>query len=404
MKRILFLSPVVLFLVACVSSLPVTVRPTTAKETLIIATLGATSHPLPLDEAPPTLVATQIPLPTQPPLPTFNPRPQGTSIIDLAPPLPTALLSLSVIGPENAQMLNPVKILDNRRGQEIQFTQDGGKLLVLQDVLRVWKMPQQTALGELPIQTNMYSPFIVSPDGRILVIGNYSTVGDLQFWSLATAQMVREYRGGEQVRHLSFNQAGELLAVGREDGSVTILDVKSGGKVGGIAGGGLGCEGAAFNPLAGQLAVSNNTAAIDIWDSALRQIQFSLSIPNSEATCRISEIEYSPNGEVLAASMFWEKQIALWENGKYITTLTHSNSGTIWKISWSPNGRLLAVVENSGPDNPNQIVLWDVQNKAVARILENYGSNAIFSPDGQLLLTQEEESGAIVILGISPEP
>jgi WD40 repeat protein len=216
--------------------------------------------------------------------------------------------------------------------------------------------------------------------------------------------MVREYKGGEQVRHLSFNKAGELLAVGREDGSVTVLDVKSGGKVVGIAGGWSGCEGVAFNPLAEQLAVSNNTAAIDIWDSALRQIQYSLSIPNAGATCRISEIEYSPNGEILAASMFWEKQIVLWEIGKYIATLTHSNSGTIWKIAWSPNGRLLAAVENSGPNNPNQIVLWDVQNKAIARILENYGSNAIFSPDGEFLLTQEEKSGAIVILGISPEP
>jgi len=338
--------------------------------------------------------ATQIPTP--PLLPTFNPRSQGISRIDLAPPLPTAVFSSDAIQPENAQMLHQVKVLDNRRGQGIRFTQDGSRLLVLQDVLRVWEMSNQTVVTELPIQADYYSPFSVSPDGQIVVIGNYETQGNLQFWSLATKQMIREYKGGEQVRYLSFNILGNLLAVGRVDGSFNVLDMSSGETIANQHGHASNCEGIAFNPMTAELAV-NNDKSIDIWDNALQHIQYSLPNPNG---CKVSQIEYSPNGDILAASMFWEKGILLWKNGKYLTTLSHANSETIWKIAWSPNGQLLAVVENT---SPGQIVLWDVQNQKIARVLEGYGSEASFSPDGKYIVTQSE-AGALVLLGISTTP
>jgi WD40 repeat protein len=254
-------------------------------------------------------------------------------------------------------------------------------------------MSNQTLVAELPIRTDSYSPFSVSPDGQILVIGNYETQGDLQFWSLVTKQMVREYKGGEQVRHLSFNILGNLLAVGRVDRSFNVLDMGSGETVASRGGHASNCEGITFNSITGQLTVIND-ASIDVWDNTLQQIQYNLKNPKG---CEVSQIEYSPNGEILAASMFWEKQILLWKTGIYLTTLTHSNSGTIWKIAWSPNGRLLAAAENT---SPGQIVLWDVQSQKIAHVLEGYGSEVSFSPDGKYILTQSEQ-GALVLLSLS---
>lgn len=384
MRRILFPFYTLLLLSAC--SVPAT--PTLPPATLLASTIAPTNASFP--------ATTQIPRSTPPPLATFNPSPQKNTVINLEHPLPTAVLSLDAIQPENAQMLNQVKVLDNRRGQGIRFIQDGSRLLVLQDVLRVWEMSNQTVVTELPIRTDSYSPFSISPDGQILVIGNYEIQGDLQFWSLAAKQMVREYKGGEQVRYLSFNTRGDLLAVGRVDGSFNVLDMSSGEIVTNQRGHASNCEGITFNPITGQLAV-NNDKAIDIWDHTLQHIQYSLSNPNG---CKVSQIEYSPNGDILAASMFWEKGILLWKNGNYLTTLTHSNSETVWKIAWSPNGRLLAALENT---SPNQIVLWDVQNQKIARVLEGYGSEVSFSPDGKYMVTQSEE-GALVLLGISTTP
>src|SRR5262249_34283414 len=162
----------------------------------------------------------------------FNSNPQGVTSISVATPLPTATISTDAIGPENAQKLSQVNILDKNSGQEMHFSLDGHRLLALQsDVLRAWDMPAGTVFKELSIQTEYYAPFALSPDGETVVIGNYPSEGHLQFWSLSSAQMLREFEGGEQIRHLSFNPTGESLAVGRGDGSVEVLDVNSGAVV-----------------------------------------------------------------------------------------------------------------------------------------------------------------------------
>lgn len=383
-RRILFPVYIPLLLSACVAPATSTLPPAA----LPTSTIALTTASFP--------AATQTPRSTPPPPSTFNPSPQKNTVINLEPPLPIAVLARDAIQPENAHMLSQVSELDNGRGQGIRFTQDGSRLLVLQDVLRVWEMSGQTVVTKLPIRTDMYSPFSVSPDGQIVVIGNYETRGDLQFWSLATKQMVREYKGGEQVRHLSFNARGSLIAVGRVDGSFNIFDMSSGEAVANQRGHASTCEGITFNPVTAQLAV-NNDKSIDIWDQTLQHIQYRMSNPNG---CEISQLEYSPNGDILAASMFWEKGVLLWENGNYLATLTHSNSETVWKVAWSPNGRLLAVVENTSPP---QIVLWDVQNQTIARVLEGYGHELSFSPDGKYIVTQSEE-GSLVLLGLSAVP
>ena len=126
MQRILFPVYTLLLLSACGVPATLTLPPATP----LASTIALTNASFP--------ATTQIPRSTPPPLPTFNPNPQKNTVINLEHPLPTAVLSLDAIQPENAQMLNQVKVLDNRRGQGIRFMQDGSRLLVLQDVLRVW--------------------------------------------------------------------------------------------------------------------------------------------------------------------------------------------------------------------------------------------------------------------------
>jgi len=94
---------------------------------------------------------------------------------------------------------------------------------------------------------------------------------------------------------------------------------------------------------------------------------------------------------MLAAAMFGKQRIAVWEDDTFVGGLTHPNSGTIWKIAWSPDGRLLAASENGGPKG-RQIVLWDVQNRRVVRVLTDWGGEVAFSPDGALLVAEGIDS------------
>ena len=248
----------------------------------------------------------------------------------------------------------------------------------------------------------------LSPDGQLVAVGQYVQEGWVELWDLASAERVRQHQGGEAVGALSFSATGSLLAASRGDGSVTLWDVPTGDVLAEWPSAGVSaCHGAAFHPLRDEMAVAGERNAVSIRDAQTGEIQRELALPNPPESCEVSQLAYRPDGGMLAAAMFWEQRIALWEGDTFAGDLTHPDSGTIWRIAWSPDGRLLAAVENAGPQG-QQIVLWDVQEKRIARVLDALGGDAAFSPDGSLLVAQAIESSStaltvtIRVLAIQP--
>ena len=143
----------------------------------------------------------------------------------------------------------------------------------------------------------------------------------------------------------------------------------------------------AFHPKRDEIAASGGGNTVRIWNAWSGVLEGELTIPNPPAGCGLSSIAYRPDGEALAAAMFWEKSIALWEDGTFAGILSHADGGTIWKIAWSPDGKLLSSVENAGPSG-QQIVLWDMQAHKITTTLEEWREVASFSPDGAILITE----------------
>ena len=163
----------------------------------------------------------------------------------------------------------------------------------------------------------------------------------------------------------------------------------------------IACMGMAFHPERDEIASSSADNTVRIWDAWSGLVLDELSMPHPPMGCRLSSLAYSPDGQMLAGAMFWERLVVLWDGSDYVGTLVSPSGGTAWQIAWSPDGRLLAVVESAGPEGA-QIVLWDVQQRQVAATLSPWRSLAVFSPDGAMLVTYrlDDSIGSLWALGL----
>jgi len=353
-----------------------------------------------LDSGTPPALPSATPRPTRLPsiqptataLPSVNPMPIGGPI-SVTTPLPMPALSTLAITPLNVGRITETLRLSepepsNLGVSGLAFTRDGQWLVSAWDRLSIWQMPTGERIRSLPIRSNRWTPIVLSPDGQWVAVGNYEQLGWVELWNLKTGQRVRQHQGGDQVVAVDFNAAGTLLAAGRTDGSVTVWQVTTGDLLAKLPNaGGTGCHGMTFHPERDEIAAAGRNNTIQVWDAASGQVKRELEMPNPPASCELSYLAYRPDGKLLAAAMFGKQRIAVWDGDAFVGDLIHPNSGTIWKIAWSPDGRLLAASENGGPKG-RQIVLWDVQNRRVVRVLDEWGGEATFSPDGALLVVE----------------
>jgi WD40 repeat protein len=329
----------------------------------------------------------KVALITATPLPPVNPTPFGGPIT-VGAPLPTPELARLAIKPSNVDRLTETMQLGEPTTVGVSdalFTRNGQRLGVFWYDLIIWQMPEGKEMLSLPLSSTRWTPLALSPDGQFAAVGNYENLGWVELWNITTQQRARQHQGGQQVRALDFNASGTLLAAGRSDGSVTVWEVETGHLLHELQSGSwTGCMGMAFHPEHDEIAASSANNTIRIWDAWSGQVKSELSLPNPPGICRLSDLAYRPDGQMLAAAMFWERSIALWEGDTFIGNLTHSAGGRVWQIAWSPDGKLLVAAEVG---EGRQIVLWDVQRASVAAILEERGSIATFSPDGAMLVT-----------------
>jgi WD40 repeat protein len=187
-----------------------------------------------------------------------------------------------------------------------------------------------------------------SPDGATLATASSM---DVQLWNAATGQQTGGTKDGGTGCGLAFSPDGKLLAVGRAQGEIQLLDAAIGQVTATLTGHTKTVWSVAFSPDGKTLASGSEDGTIRLWSVASGQSTATLT----GHTQNVNSVAFSPDGRTVASGGY-DKTVRLWSvaNGQSTATFT-GHEGKVWSVAFSPDGKLLASVG----DDP-VVRLWNV--------------------------------------------
>jgi WD40 repeat protein len=221
-----------------------------------------------------------------------------------------------------------------------------------------------------------------APDGTLL-----ATVGGDGSLVLRDPSAHRGYSlrppGSDPVRCLAFGPDGKTLATGSWTAAVALYDLETIGSqaLDDAAATTAGAAGLAFAPDGATLAVGQQDGRITLWDAATGRMRSVLGGHDAF----VASLAFAPDGATLA-SAGGDRSVRLWDlaSGRERLAIRGRTSSTVVPLSFSPDGRLLALADQISPE----IRLWDVAAGIEHAVLSGPAGAVValaISPDGSTL-------------------
>lgn len=218
-----------------------------------------------------------------------------------------------------------------------------------------------------------------SPDGGALALGCYA--GGIRLWDVAAGKVSDVVaRGVVAPISVAFAADGRTLAVADQQ-RVILWDLVRREERARIAGMGRNSIAIPFAPDLKLVALNSPKFEIGLWrpDTGRRcAVLMSEKSPTHNST-----MCFAPDGQLLASG--GDNWVNVWDVGKCKLMAVLKND-RVWQVAFSPDGRMLAVVDHSG-----WIRLWDVTARRERATfcgheeLSHQDDILAFSPEGQLL-------------------
>ena len=279
---------------------------------------------------------------------------------------------------------------------DFALSPDGRRLVTVGEDYVVWDLEGGEKLATLTELRGFRAHCDFSPDGRQLLVGGkngririwdfdhnslseFNTGGNediggvhrlgvtnfllatwwrnpdhIKVWNFDTRQVIYDFEvSGSQISRGNFSRRGDM-AVGHEDGSVTLWNVESGLAPTKFPAHRRFVVGIAFTPDARIMATGGEDGIAKLWDVATRR-----EIATLKGHLKsIHALDISPDGRRLATAGSGAEAVKLWDIHTHQELITLSGEGSLMlALVFSPDGNKI-IGMNLGPDNQLQLHIW----------------------------------------------
>lgn len=262
--------------------------------------------------------------------------------------------------------------------------------------IRVWDAKLHKEIGTPMMLSKGVLSLALSHDSRFLASGDSEK--NIIVWDLKTREKKYPPLAGhtDAIWSLAFNMADTILASGSNDGSVRLWDVKSGEPKGDPL---LGYSGRvtsmAFNPRNGFLYTACNDEIIR-WDITRSPPERRLFYKSEDKTSKISSLNFSPDGSMLAVGIGSTVIFIHPETGKALFEPAESPGSSIWCVVFDDQGKTVASGSYGGI-----VTLWNPRTgKRFGRFMEGHHRDVwkmALSSDGTLLAFSSSDNRVEII-------
>ena len=274
----------------------------------------------------------------------------------------------------------------------IAFSRNGRRLLTMDgEGLRIWDARTTRQIARFSPGESSFTVPALSPDGSRVAVGAEN--GDVTIWRVDHARPLAPLRGHTgEVYWCAFSPTGALLATGSKDRTARIWNPHSGRTLLRLTHSDE-VLGVVFSADGRRLLSGSADGTARLWETATGRCLKVLRLPDRRLGA-VSAVAFSPDGRT-ALSGYQNGSIALWELPRArLLKILPGTDGIVLPAAFSPDGRrvlsgrinasLELDVEETLKGTFASTVLWDTGSGRPVLTLRD-GPGALFSPDGSVM-------------------
>lgn len=260
-----------------------------------------------------------------------------------------------------------------------------------ESIIRIWGCRSGELMKKLNTKTtHSYATF--SPNGKYIVSAGWDSI--VYIWDRKRYRIIKTFKGGEDIPIIFIvfsKDSSHVVALSYVD-ILQIWEIETGNYH-------------KINLNDEEMSDLGNVYP-DIWDVIYRERGENVFQGNK--TCyylwdSINRIANTPNGQITISSDFAFRAVArndvivIYKNDGSIFKTIKGHNGRIRFVSFSPTGSKLVSTSDDGT-----IKIWDVDSGICVKTINESSYSAIFTPDGEKIVTISSETGSIQIRNFAP--